>query len=334
MCNMATKIGINGFGRIGRNVFKLLVASSEFEVAAINDLTSPKTLAHLLKYDSVSGRFDGTVTSTEDGIVVNGKEIKVLKEKDPAALPWGDLGVDMVLESTGVFTSKEACLKHVTGGAKKVLLSVPPKDAVDAIIVMGVNDDTLKSSDQVISNASCTTNCLAPMAKVIHETFGIVRGFMTTVHAYTNDQKVLDMPHSDLRRARAAANAIIPTTTGAARAVGKVLPDLAGKLDGFAMRVPVIDASVVDLVAILEKGATKDAINAAIKAAAEGPLKGILEYTEDEIVSCDIIGNPASSVFDSKLTMVMGENFVKLVSWYDNEWGYSNRCVDLFRKMA
>jgi glyceraldehyde 3-phosphate dehydrogenase len=331
---MATKIGINGFGRIGRNVFKLLVASSEFEVAAINDLTSPKTLAHLLKYDSVSGRFDGTVTSTEDGIVVNGKEIKVLKEKDPAALPWGDLGVDMVLESTGVFTSKEACLKHVTGGAKKVLLSVPPKDAVDAIIVMGVNDDTLKSSDQVISNASCTTNCLAPMAKVIHETFGIVRGFMTTVHAYTNDQKVLDMPHSDLRRARAAANAIIPTTTGAARAVGKVLPDLAGKLDGFAMRVPVIDASVVDLVAILEKGATKDAINAAIKAAAEGPLKGILEYTEDEIVSCDIIGNPASSVFDSKLTMVMGENFVKLVSWYDNEWGYSNRCVDLFRKMA
>ena len=331
---MATKIGINGFGRIGRNVFKLLVASSEFEVAAINDLTSPKTLAHLLKYDSVSGKFNGTVSATEDGIVVNGKEVKVLKEKDPAALPWGDLGVDMVLESTGVFTTKEACLKHVAGGAKKVLLSVPPKDAVDAIIVMGVNDDTLKSSDQVISNASCTTNCLAPMAKVIHETFGIVRGFMTTVHAYTNDQKVLDMPHSDLRRARAAANAIIPTTTGAARAVGKVLPSLAGKLDGFAMRVPVIDASVVDLVAELEKPATKDAINAAIKAAAEGPLKGILEYTEDEIVSCDIIGNPASSVFDSKLTMVMGDNFVKLVSWYDNEWGYSNRCVDLFRKMA
>jgi len=249
-------------------------------------------------------------------------------------LPWGDLGVDFVLESTGHFTSKDDCLKHVAGGAKKVLLTVPPKGEVDAIIVMGVNDNTLKATDQIISNASCTTNCLAPFAKVLHEHFGIVRGLMTTIHAYTNDQKVLDMPHKDLRRARAAANAIIPTTTGAARAVGKVLPALKGKLDGMAMRVPVIDGSVVDLVAELEKKATADAINAAMKAAAEGPLKGVLQYCEDEIVSSDIIGNSHSSVFDSKLTSVMGDNFVKCISWYDNEWGYSNRCADLFKKMA
>ena len=333
---MATKIGINGFGRIGRNVFKLLEeAAGEFEVAAINDLTDAKTLAHLLKYDSVSGPYKGhTVTSTEDAIVVDGKEIKILKVKDPAELPWKDLGVDLVLESTGVFTSKEACMKHITGGAKKVLLSVPPKDAVDAIIVVGVNCETLKPTDQIISNASCTTNCLAPVAKVLQENFGIKRGLMTTVHAYTNDQKVLDMPHKDLRRGRAAAGAIIPTTTGAARAVGKVLPVLAGKLDGFAMRVPVIDGSVVDLAVELEKNTTKDEINAAMKAAAEGALKGILEYCDEPIVSCDIIGNPASSVFDSQLTMVMDGNFAKIVSWYDNEWGYSNRCVDLFRKMA
>ena len=331
---MATKIGINGFGRIGRNVFKVLLKDSAFEVVAINDLTDAKTLAHLLKYDSVYGPFDGTVEAKESSIVVNGKEIKILAEKDPAALPWGSLGVDFVLESTGIFTSKEACMKHIAGGAKKVLLTVPPKGDVDAIIVMGVNDDTLKPTDQIISNASCTTNCLAPFAKVLHETFGIKRGLMTTVHAYTNDQKVLDMPHKDLRRGRAAANSIIPTSTGAARAVGKVLPSLKGKLDGMAMRVPVIDGSVVDLVVELEKEATAETINAAMKAAANGSLKGILQYCEDEIVSCDIIGNKNSSVFDSKLTTVMDGNFAKCVSWYDNEWGYSNRCVDLFKKMA
>lgn len=331
---MATKVAINGFGRIGRNVFKLLTQEQDFEVVAINDLTNAKTLAHLLKYDSVSGVFKGEVAATADAIVVNGKEVKITAVKDPAQLPWKDMGVDLVLESTGVFTKKEDCLKHVTAGAKKVLLSVPPKDAVDAIIVMGVNDDTLKPTDQVVSNASCTTNCLAPVAKVLHENFGIKRGLMTTVHAYTNDQKVLDMPHSDLRRARAAAGAIIPTSTGAARAVGKVLPSLAGKLDGMALRVPVIDGSVVDLVAELEKDATVEAINAAVKAAAEGPMKGILQYCADPIVSCDIIGNPSSSIFDSLLTSVMGANFIKIISWYDNEWGYSNRCVDLFKKMA
>ncbi len=331
---MATKIGINGFGRIGRNVFRVLLGEPAFQVVAINDLTDAKTLAHLLKYDSVYGPFKGTVEAKADAIVVNGKEIKVLAEKDPSQLPWKDLGVDFVLESTGHFTSKDDCLKHIAGGAKKVLLTVPPKGDVDAIIVMGVNDGDLKPTDQVISNASCTTNCLAPFAKVLHEKFGIVRGLMTTIHAYTNDQKVLDMPHKDLRRARAAANAIIPTTTGAARAVGKVLPALKGKLDGIAMRVPVIDGSVVDLVAELEKKATAQEINAAMKEAAAGPLKGILEYCEDEIVSCDVIGNPHSSVFDSKLTSVMGDNFVKCISWYDNEWGYSNRCVDLFKKMV
>ncbi|HOZ47238.1 MAG TPA: type I glyceraldehyde-3-phosphate dehydrogenase [Candidatus Hydrogenedentes bacterium] len=331
---MPIKIGINGFGRIGRNVFKLILEQPGFEVAAVNDLTDAKTLAHLLKYDSVSGPFKGTVEAKADAIVVNGKEVKILAVKNPAELPWKGLGVDMVLESTGVFRKKEQCMLHVQAGAKKVLLSVPPKDAVDAIIVMGVNDDTLKPTDAVISNASCTTNCLAPVAKVLHETFGIKRGLMTTTHAYTNDQKVLDMPHSDLRRGRAAAAAIIPTSTGAARAVGKVLPALNGKLDGMAMRVPVIDGSVVDLVAELEKPATVETINAAIKAAAEGPLKGILQYCEDPIVSCDVIGNPASSVFDSLLTSVMDGNFVKVISWYDNEWGYSNRCIDLFKKMA
>jgi len=331
---MATKIGINGFGRIGRNVFKLLQKESDFQVVAINDLTDAATLAHLLKYDSVSGRYAGTVEAKEDAIVVDGNEIKITAIKSPTELPWNDLGVDLVLESTGVFRQKEQCLMHVTAGAKKVLLSVPPKDAVDAIIVMGVNDDTLKPTDQVVSNASCTTNCLAPVAKVLNDSFGIKRGLMTTVHAYTNDQNVLDMPHKDLRRARAAAEAIIPTSTGAARAVGKVLPELNGKLDGMAMRVPVKDGSVVDLVVELDKTATAETINAAVKEAAEGKLKGILEYCEDPIVSFDIIGNPASSVFDSKCTSVMGDNFAKIISWYDNEWGYSNRCVDLFKKMV
>jgi len=331
---MATKVGINGFGRIGRNVFKLLLADPAFEVVAINDLTNAKTLAHLLKYDSVHGVYGKEVSAKDDAIVVDGKEIKVLAVRNPADLPWGELGVELVLESTGIFRSKEQCNMHIQAGAKKVLLSVPPKDAIDAVIVVGVNDDTLKSTDCIVSNASCTTNCLAPVAKVLHENFGIKRGLMTTIHAYTNDQAVLDLPHSDLRRARAAAHSIIPTSTGAARAVGQVLPALNGKLDGMAMRVPVINGSVVDLVAELEKPATKDEINAAIKAAAEGALKGVLQYTADPIVSCDIIGNPHSSIFDSLETTVMGGDFIKIVSWYDNEWGYSNRCLHLFKMMA
>ena len=331
---MAIKVGINGFGRIGRNVFKLLRDNADFEVVGINDLTNAKTLAHLLKYDSVSGVYARTVQAKDDAIVVDGEVAKVTAIRNPAELLWKEMGVELVLESTGVFRTKAQCMMHVEAGAKKVLLSVPPKDAVDAIIVMGVNDDTLKASDVVVSNASCTTNCLAPVAKVLQETFGIKRGLMTTIHAYTNDQQVLDMPHSDLRRGRAAANAIIPTTTGAARAVGKVLPVLNGKLDGMAMRVPVIDGSVVDLAVELEKDATIEAINGAMKAAAEGTLKGILEYTEDPIVSSDVIGNPHSSVFDALCTSVMDGNFAKVISWYDNEWGYSSRCIDLFKKMA
>ncbi len=330
---MATKVGINGFGRIGRNVFKLLLENPEFDCEVINDLTDPKTLAHLLKYDSTNGVFKGTVTSTEDSIVVNGNTIRIYKEKDPTNIPWGKHGVELVLESTGVFTSKEKCMMHITAGAKKVLLTVPPKDAIDAVIVMGVNDSTLKPTDIVVSNASCTTNCLAPMAKVLHENFGIKRGWMTTIHAYTNDQRVLDMPHSDLRRTRAAAVNIIPTTTGAARAVGEVLPELKGKLDGIAMRVPVPDGSVTDLVVELNKQTTKEEINAALKKASEGELKGILMFCEDPIVSSDIIGNPYSSIIDAKLTNIMDGNFAKVVSWYDNEWGYSNRCIDLLKKM-
>ena len=331
---MATKVGINGFGRIGRNVFKLLMEDSNFEVVGINDLTDAKTLAHLLKYDSVYGVYPKDVKSTDDAIIVDGKEVKVTAIKNPAELPWKEQGVSLVLESTGVFRSKEQCMMHIEAGAKKVLLSVPPKDAVDAIVVVGVNDGELKDSDAIVSNASCTTNCLAPVAKVLHEKFGIKRGLMTTVHAYTNDQNVLDMPHKDLRRARAAAVSIIPTTTGAARAVGKVLPELNGKLDGMAMRVPVKDGSVVDLVVELDKQTTAEEINAAMKAAAEGPLKGILEYCEDPIVSNDVIGNPHSSIFDALSTTVLDGNFVKVVSWYDNELGYSVRCVDLFKKMA
>lgn len=331
---MAVKVGINGFGRIGRNVFKLLLDTPEFEVVAINDLTNAKTLAHLLKYDSVMGIYGKEVKSTENSIIVDGKEVKVSAIKNPAELGWGSLGVELVLESTGVFRAKAQCMMHIEAGAKKVLLSVPPKDDVDAIIVMGVNEETLKPSDVIVSNASCTTNCLAPVAKVLHKEFGIKRGLMTTTHAYTNDQVVLDMPHSDLRRARAAAHSIIPTSTGAARAVGEVLPELNGKLDGMAMRVPVIDGSVVDLVAELNRTVKKDEVNAAIKAAAEGPMKGILQYMTDPIVSCDVIGNPHSSIFDASLTSVMDGNFVKVIAWYDNEWGYSNRCIDLFKLMA
>jgi len=330
---MTVKIAINGFGRIGRNVFKILQNTKELEVVGINDLTDVKTLAHLLKYDSVFGRFNGTIETTADSIIVNGKTIKISAEKDPEKLPWAALKADMILESTGVFLTKEQNEKHLKAGAKKVLLSVPPKDAVDAIIVMGVNHDTLKASDKIVSNASCTTNCLAPLAKVIHKEFGIVKGLMTTIHSYTNDQKVLDLPHKDLRRARAAALNMIPTTTGAASAVGKVIPDLKGKLDGFAMRVPTPDGSVVDLTAEISKKATIQEINAAIKKASEGELKGILEYCADPIVSSDVVGNPASSVFDAGCTMVL-DNMIKVVSWYDNEWGYSNRCVDLFKLMA
>ena len=331
---MATKVGINGFGRIGRNVFKLLFEDPAFEVVAINDLTDAKTLAHLLKYDSVTGVYAKDVKADGEYVVVDGKKVLVTAEKDPAALNWGDKSVELVLESTGVFRSQEKCELHIKAGAKKVLLSVPPKGSVDATIVYGVNHKALKATDRVVSNASCTTNCLAPVAKVINDKFGIKRGLMTTIHAYTNDQKVIDMPHSDLRRARAAAYSIIPTSTGAAKAVGEVLPELNKKLHGMAMRVPVIDGSCVDLVAELAQNVEVADINAAIKEAAEGPLKGVLQYMEDEIVSCDIVGNPHSSIFDSKLTMVMEGNMVKVISWYDNEWGYSNRCVDLFKLMA
>ena len=331
---MAIKLGINGFGRIGRLVFRAAVAQGGVETLLVNDLTSAATLAHLLKYDSVHGRFPGDVSSEGENIVVNGKKIPISKEKDPSKLPWKALGVDLVLESTGRFTDAEQLKMHLDAGAPRVILSAPAKGKLDGTIVVGVNDKTLDKSWKLLSNASCTTNSLAPVAKILNDTFGIVSGMMTTVHAYTNDQRVHDMPHSDLRRARAAAESIIPTTTGAARAVGKVLPALNGKLDGMAMRVPVKDGSVVDLAVELEKKATAEEINAAMKAAAEGNLKGILQYCEDPIVSCDVIGNPHSSIFDSLCTTVMGDNFAKVISWYDNEWGYSCRCIDLLKRMA
>lgn len=333
---MAIKIGINGFGRIGKLVFRAAIADGGFEVVGINDLMTPDALAYMLKYDSTQGKFKGTVTAEADGIVVNGKKIVVTAEKDPANIPWGKLGASMVLESTGLFANDEALQKHIDAGAKKVLLSVPPKSKGDSkikIVVMGVNDDMLKPEDTMVSNASCTTNSLAPMAKVLHENFGIVKGFMTTIHSYTNDQRILDQFHKDLRRARAGAINMIPTTTGAARAVGKVLPALNGKLDGISVRVPTPDASLTDLAVVLEKEVTKEEINAALKKAAEGALKGILEYVDEPIVSGDIIGNPASSIIDAALTAANG-NLAKVYSWYDNEWGYSNRCVDLFKKMA
>ncbi len=324
------KVAINGFGRIGRNVFRIFQQRTGVEVVAINDLTDAETLAHLLKFDSVHGRYPGKVKALKGAIEVDGKKILVTAERDPAALPHGANKVDMVIESTGVFTKRADCEKHLQAGAKKVLLTVPPKDAVDAMIVMGVNEGTLKATDKIISNASCTTNCLAPMARVLHEAFGIEHGLMTTVHAYTNDQSILDLPHKDLRRARSAAINIIPTTTGAARAVGKVLPQLAGKLDGFAIRVPVPDGSVVDLVARTKKDVTVESVNEAFKKAAKTKeLKGILEYSEDPLVSTDIVHNPASSIFDSLSTMVIDSRMVKIVSWYDNEWGYSCRVCDL-----
>ena len=325
---MALKVGINGFGRIGRLVLRKGLELGNIEFVGINDLTDAKTLAHLLKYDSVHGRFKGEISSEGNEITVNGKKIKITSEKDPSKLNWGELGAEVVVESTGVFRTQEACMKHIEGGAKKVILTVPAKGEIDATVVIGVNNEILTGKEKVLSNASCTTNCLAPMVKVLNDNFGIEKGFMTTVHAYTNDQRVADLPHSDLRRARAAAVSIIPTTTGAAKAVGKVIPELKGKLDGFALRVPTPDGSITDLVAILKKEVTVEEINAAIKAASEGPMKGILEYTEDPIVSVDIIGNSHSCIFDSLSTMVNG-NLVKVVGWYDNEWGYSCRVVDL-----
>ena len=331
---MSVKVAINGFGRIGRLVFRVIQNDPDVEVVAINDLTDAKTLAHLLKYDSVHGKYPGNVSFEGDTLIAGNARAKVLAEKDPSALPWGSMGVDIVVESTGVFTRKAQIENHIKAGAKKVVLTVPAKDEIDNTIVLGVNDEALKASDKIVSNASCTTNCLAPVAKVLHENFGIKRGLMTTIHAYTNDQRILDLPHSDLRRARSAAVSIIPTTTGAARAVGKVIPSLNGKLDGGAMRVPVADGSLVDLVCEMEKNVTEEEINAAMKKAAEGPLKGILEYTEDPVVSVDIIDNPHSSIFDALSTKVMNGNFVKVLSWYDNEWGYSNRVVDLIKKIA
>jgi glyceraldehyde 3-phosphate dehydrogenase len=333
---VATRVGINGFGRIGRNFYRAVAASrsGELEIVAANDLGDVATMAHLLKYDTVLGTFGEDVRATGDGIRVGGKTIKILAERDPAKLPWSDLGVDIVIESTGHFTNAEDARKHIDGGgAKKVIISAPAKGE-DATFVMGVNDgDYDPAVHHVVSNASCTTNCVAPLAKVLHDSFGIVRGFMTTIHAYTNDQVILDFPHKDLRRARAAAQNIIPTTTGAAKAVALVLPELKGRLDGFAMRVPVPDGSVTDLVVELSREATKDEINAAYKQAAEGELKGFLTYTEDPIVSSDIVGTPASCTFDSLLTMTLGTQ-VKVVGWYDNEWGYSCRLADLATLMA
>ncbi|GMB09071.1 glyceraldehyde-3-phosphate dehydrogenase (NAD+) [Thermolongibacillus altinsuensis] len=331
---MAVKIGINGFGRIGRNVFRAALKNPEIEVVAVNDLTDAKTLAHLLKYDSVHGKLDAEVSVNGNNIVVNGKEIIVKAERDPANLGWGELGVDIVVESTGRFTNREDAAKHLEAGAKKVIISAPAKNE-DITIVMGVNQDQYDpAKHHVISNASCTTNCLAPFAKVLHEKFGIKRGMMTTVHSYTNDQQILDLPHKDLRRARAAAESIIPTTTGAAKAVALVLPELKGKLNGMAMRVPTPNVSVVDLVAELEKDVTVEEVNAALKAAAEGELKGILAYSEEPLVSRDYNGSTASSTIDALSTMVMEGRMVKVVSWYDNETGYSHRVVDLAAYIA
>jgi len=330
---MSLKIGINGFGRIGRLVFKRMMLTGGFEVVAINDLTDPKTLTHLLKYDSIHGKFPGELVPTEKGFKLNGKDVLITSEKDPLKLDWAGKGVDLVIESTGVFTTKEKLQMHITAGAKKVILTAPPKDDLDAMIVLGVNDDSLKPEHKIISNASCTTNCLAPMVKVLDENFGIEKGFMNTIHSYTNDQVMLDQPHKDLRRARAGAVNIIPTTTGAAKAVGKVLPHLKGKLDGFSLRVPTPDGSITDFTAILNKEVTKEEINAAMKKAADSGLKGILEYTEDPIVSSDIVGNSHSCIFDALSTMAFG-SLIKVIGWYDNEWGYSCRVVDLAKRLV
>jgi glyceraldehyde 3-phosphate dehydrogenase len=329
------KVGINGFGRIGRNVFKLMLERDRFEVVGINDLTDTKTLAHLLKYDSTQGIFEGDVSYDDKAIIVNGHSISVTAEKSPANIPWANTP-DLVIESTGIFRKKESEKggygDHLKTGAKKVILTVPAADTIDRMIVLGVNDADLQPGDECVSNASCTTNCLAPVAKVLEDSFGIEKGYMNTIHSYTNDQMILDAPHKDLRRARSAAVSQIPTTTGAAKAVGKVIPSLNGKLDGMAVRVPTPTGSMVDFTVVLKKEVTKEEVNAAVKAAAEGPMKGILQYTEDPIVSCDVIHNSHSSIFDSGLTMANG-NMIKVFSWYDNEWGYSARVVDLGEKL-
>jgi glyceraldehyde 3-phosphate dehydrogenase len=331
---MKVRVGINGFGRIGRNIMRAALGDANIDFVAVNDLTNAATLAHLLKYDSVLGNLPAKVQASSDGISVDGDSFKVLSMRDPAQLPWKDLGVDVVFESTGLFTNRDDAAKHLTAGAKRVVITAPAKSP-DLTVVLGVNEEKYDpAKHHIISNASCTTNCLAPLAKVIHQTFGIKKGWMTTIHSYTNDQNLLDLPHKDLRRARAAALSMIPTTTGAAVAVGEVLPELKGKLDGFAMRVPTPNVSVVDLAALVDKKTTAADVNAALKQAADGPLKGLLEYSTAELVSIDFKGNPHSSIVDSAYTKVMDGDFVKVLSWYDNEWGYSSRCVDLLRLLV
>jgi glyceraldehyde 3-phosphate dehydrogenase (phosphorylating) len=330
----ATRVGINGFGRIGRSVFRILAEREDLEVVAINDLYDNDQLAYLLKYDTVMGIFPGTVTSDAESMTVDGRRVHMTDERDPGAIPWRELGVELVIESTGVFRTREPLARHLDAGASKVLLTVPPKDEVDAMVVIGVNEGTLTPEHKIVSNASCTTNCLAPVAKVLDEAFGIEEGFITTVHAYTNDQRLADVPHKDLRRSRAAAENVIPTTTGAAKAVGKVLPHLAGRLDGLAIRVPVPDGSIVDLVCRLRATPDAAAVNGAVAAAAAGPLSRVIEYSEAPLVSSDIIGNPHSAIVDALSTEARGDGYVRVVSWYDNEWGYSNRVVDLLALLA
>ena len=331
---MPVRVGINGFGRIGRSVFRILAERDDIEVVAINDLYENEQLAYLLRFDTIMGVFPGEVRIEGDSMFVDGDQVAMLDEPDPEKIPWGELGVDVVVESTGVFRHREKLEKHLTGGAKKVVLTVPPKDAVDAMVVIGVNDEQLQAEHSIVSNASCTTNCLAPIAKILDDSFGMEEGFITTVHAYTNDQRLADVPHRDLRRSRAAAENIIPTTTGAARAVGKVLPHLNGKLDGLAIRVPVPDGSIVDLVCKLRKTASVEEVNAAVRDAAAGPLSQIVEYSEDPLVSSDIIGNPHSSIFDARSTSARADGYLRVISWYDNEWGYSNRVVDLIERIV
>ncbi len=331
---MATRVGINGFGRIGRSVFRILSERDDINVVCINDLFENEQLAYLLKYDTVMGIFRKEVTATDDALQVGDQKVAMTEHRDPAVIPWKDLGVDVVIESTGVFRERAPLEKHLAAGANKVLLTVPAKEEIDATIVLGVNDDELKAEHRIVSNASCTTNCLAPIAKIIDDSFSLEEGFITTVHAYTNDQRLADVPHKDFRRSRAAGENIIPTTTGAARAVGKVLPRLKGKLDGLAMRVPVPDGSIVDLVCRLGKNVSAAAVNDAVREAAEGPMQRVLEYSEEPLVSSDIIGNPHSSIFDAMSTSSLDDGYLRVVSWYDNEWGYSNRVVDLIDKMA
>ena len=331
---MKTRVGINGFGRIGRSVFRILSDIEDCEVVAINDIGDPNTLAYLLKYDTIMRKFAKKIQLRDRNLIVAGEETRMVSERDPARIPWGEMNVDIVVESTGLFRKREELTRHLDGGAGKVILTVPAKGRVDATVVLGVNDSVLKPEHRIISNASCTTNCLAPVAMVLDQAFGIERGLMNTIHAYTNDQRLADVPHKDLRRSRAATENIIPTTTGAARAVGEVLPHLKGRLDGLAMRVPIPDGSVVDLTVLMKKPADVEEINRAVRTAAEGPLKGILQYSKAPLVSSDIIGNPHSSIFDSMATHRVGESMVKVIAWYDNEWGYANRVADLIRRLA